>query len=69
MESTDLVKSVDRVKSKFRRGVAEYREGFDRPNTYSPQQIGWDAAKELETIEKAYLEKARQEFGGLDGKY
>ena len=56
-------KALAKAESLFRRGMGEYREGDNRPDTYSPQQIGWDAAKELETIKKAYLEKARQEFG------
>ena len=57
-------KALAKAESLFRRGIGEYREGDNRPDTYSPQQIGWDAAKEIDRIKAEYLNKCRQEFGG-----
>lgn len=67
MESIDLVKSVDRAKSKFRRGMGLHSEGFDRPDEYSPEQIGWDAAQAIQKTKNEFLVKAITTFGNDKG--
>jgi len=59
MESDKL---KDKIESKFRRGFAGYQEGFYRPDEYSPEQIGWDAAEAVEKLRKDFLNKALNDF-------
>ena len=56
-------KTLAKAESLFRRGMGLHSEGFDRPDEYTPEQIGWDAAKEIDRIKAEYLDKCRQEFG------
>jgi hypothetical protein len=60
-------KLVDRAKSKFRRGMGLHSEGLDRPDEYSPEQIGWDAAEEIQKTKTEFLVKAVMAFGNDKG--
>ena len=57
-----LDKLKDKIESKFRRGFAIRQEGFARPDEYSPEQIGWDAAEAVEKLRKDFLNKALNDF-------
>ena len=56
-------KAMARAESKFRRGMAIYEEGCDRPWQYSPEQLGWDAAQTMKQLKISFLAKAREDFG------
>lgn len=56
-------KALARAESKFRRGMAIYEEGRDRPFEYSPEQLGWDAAQAKKPILSCFMAKAREDFG------
>jgi hypothetical protein len=57
-----LDKLKDKIESKFRRGFASRQEGFYRPDEYSPEQLGWDAAEAVEKLRKDFLNKALNDF-------
>jgi hypothetical protein len=44
-----------------------HSEGLDRPDEYSPEQIGWDAAEEILITKTEFLVKAVMAFGNDKG--
>lgn len=60
-------KALAKAESKFRRGMELAREGFDRPDEYTPEQIGWDAAQAIQETKNLFLVKAVMAFGNDKG--
>ena len=60
-------KALAKAESKFRRGMGLHSEGFDRPDEYTPEQIGWDAAQAIQETKNLFLVKAVMAFGNDKG--